>query len=122
MAHTTVISNPIAEQTTALITATLTDELDAAIPKSGLDTVRFTLYDAVTGTVINSRSAVDVMSSVDSAGVITMTLGTADTALGSQQNSRERRVAYFQWTYGQSGEKVGRHEVRFTVQNMDKVP
>jgi len=122
MAHTTVVQNPIAEKTTALLTAYLTDENDDAIVPAGLDTVTFTLYDAVLGTIINSRSAVDVLSKVDAAGKLSLILTPDDTVLLSQANSRERRVAYFDWTYGTSGDKTGRHEVRFVIHNMDKVP
>lgn len=120
MSHVTVIQNHVAEETTALITATLTDEFDNPISVAGLDSAKFTLYDAVTGAIINSRTDVNVLANIDTAGKLTLTLTPADTALLSQSNSRERRVAYFEWVYA-NDTKIGRHEVRFTVQNMDKV-
>lgn len=120
----TTISAEVAEKVTVRITGTIKDHTDTAIPAASLSTLTLTLYEKKSGTIINTRSAANVLNTgggtVTSGGVLTMVLDPADNALVTQAPATEVHVALFEWTYN-SGAAAGRALVEFTVSNFLKV-
>src|SRR5690606_30009865 len=109
---------PVCEKTTAQMVFSLTDELGAVIT-SGLTTCTLTLYDKLTGTILNSRSAQSINGAnggVIAAGVLTLTLSNLDNVLISQTRANEEHVALIEYTWA-SGAKFGKKQVTFTVVN-----
>ena len=116
MAVRTVLTTEVPEATTPLLHATFTDEGGNTI--TVLNSVTLTLYDEATETIINSWLDSDVSGSV-TAGVLSLRLGAADTAILNADRARERHIALFEFTWGVG--LVGKHEVAFAVVNLDKV-
>jgi hypothetical protein len=122
MSVRTTIAEPIPESSTAYISLTLTD-IDGVTPLPNADailtTLVVTLFNERTAAVVNSRTAQSVLGvnggTVTSAGLVTLRLDPADTAIIGTKS--EARVASFLWTWG-SPVKTGRHEVAFTVANL----
>jgi hypothetical protein len=99
--------------TTPVLAATFLDQ--AGNPITTLTTLRMTLYDALDGQIVNGRDQSDV-SSAFSAGVLSLTLSSADTALRHKDLDREVRVALFEWTWGAS--QAGKHEISWSLINL----
>lgn len=121
----TVLSDVVAEGTTALITGTLVDESGVALGSSQLASLTMTLYALIPGEpVINNRTAVNVLNAgpgtVDGSGNWTLTLSPADNDIVETSRDSERHRLLLEWTYG-GGQKAGKHEVEFTVRNVSKV-
>lgn len=120
----TVISSPLDEQSSALVTAEVTNEAGVAVPASALSTLTLTLYDRQTGTILNSRDGQDVLNTngvtVDSAGLFAWGLTPLDTIIIDVTKALETHVGLFTWTYD-SGTKTGRHEIVHVVRNLTKV-
>lgn len=119
------ILGPINERSSARYTATLTDETGAPIDGTALDTATLTLYDKLTGTAINSRTAQNVKNtngvSISAQGALVWVLTPADNAiLGS--GAIEEHVALFQVTWGGGSAKACPHAVTILVRNLDKLP
>lgn len=113
----TELTDRVAENSTSRLTATLVD-LDAVGFKP--DAVTLLLYDLDSRAVINSKDRVSVLSSVDANGNVSLELTPADNAIvGSRW--LEKHVALFEWSWS-SGTRQGKHEIVFTVRNLDKVP
>lgn len=111
------ISNvEIAERSTALLTATFKDENGATL--TSLDSCTLTLYDKSAGSIINSRSATDVLSSV-SAGTLSFRLTALDNVVVNTSQNRERHIALLQFT---QGAVVGKKEISLLVVNLAQVP
>jgi hypothetical protein len=127
MSVRTVIADPIPEAATRYIQFTITD-IDGVTPLPNADsvllTLTVTLFNKLSKVVINSRTVQSILAvnggSVTSAGVVTLRLDPADTAILGGAAS-EDRIASFAWTWG-SPLKTGRHEVLFTVTNLALVP
>ena len=117
MAVRTTITTEIAENADTILAATFVDEAGATL--SSLDSLTLTLWEESTEDIINSRDASDVSASL-TGGVLSLALATADNAIVTSKLT-ERHVALFEWTYD-SGTKLGKHEVVFTVTNLVKVP
>jgi len=135
MPLTTVIREPIAELTTAVFTGTLVDPdgtpFTADSPKK-LESLRMTIYDAATrATIVNS---VDVLESVDAEGNLELKVYPEENLiLGEGRN--EEHVMLLAWSWTENGEEgepegepegeikenMGKHEIRFTVKNLDRV-
>lgn len=115
----------IREATTPVYTATIKDELGVVIPAASLSTLTLTYYEKRANTIINSRDGQNILNAnnvtVSSGGVLTWTLQPADTAILDVQNVYEEHIALFAWTWA-AGAKAGKHEVRFIVTNMTRVP
>lgn len=111
------------EQSTVRIVGTITDDAGAAIPLASLTTLTLWLYHRRTGAIIGARDGQDIKGvnggSVDSAGVLTLTLGPSDTVLESQALATSDIEAEIEWTYN-GGNSTGRALVRFTVGNLTK--
>jgi hypothetical protein len=126
MSVRTTIATPIPEGATRYLSFTVTD-VDEVTPLANADSILLsllvTVFNEPSRAVINSRTAQSILNTnggtVSSAGVVTLRLDPADTAiLGSKS---EARVASLVWTWG-SPLKTGRHEVAFTVADLALVP
>ncbi len=124
MSKRTVITDPVREKKTALLVAYLIDEDNAAINGTLLDTLKLTLYAKGSGTIINNRSAQDVLNAnnvtVDSSGKISFQLQGSDNVLLDITKSYESHIALFEWSWS-AGTKSGAHEIEFKVENLLKI-
>lgn len=114
----------VKERTTAVYRATIQDETGAALGAALLTTLTLTLYDEQTGTILNARSAQNVLNAnnvvVDANGVLTWTMQPADNALVTSTQVVERHIALFTFTWS-GGTKTGRWEAAFTIANLGQV-
>jgi hypothetical protein len=116
--------DPIAEEATARIDFTVTDEDGVGIPAASLDGLTVTLFEERSGQIINSRTDVNILNAnggtVDANGVGTWLMDPDDNVFvaGGQQ---EYHVALFEWTFG-GGSKDGKQPVRLKVINLQQVP
>jgi hypothetical protein len=114
----------VAELTSAKYTGTLTDESGAAVSGSALTAATLTLFDDVTGTVINSRNAQNVLNAngvtIDNFGALTWVMAPADNTIVKSGLSVERHRAVFTFTWGAGKQLV--HEVVIAVTNIRMVP
>jgi hypothetical protein len=113
------------ERESLVYTATLQDEAETPIPVGQLTTLTLTLYDATTGTILNSRNAQNILNTNNvtvhaTNGLLTWTVQPADLAMVTTNMAQELHIALFSWTWA-SGTKVGYHEVRFLVANLENV-
>lgn len=119
-----ITTPPLIEKTTAQVELQLTDQDDAALTSAALTTVTLTLYERISGTILNSRSAQDIKDvnggSISAGGLLTLILSHLDNALVSQARSQEEHVALIEWTWS-SGTRYGKKEITFTVLNQVKV-
>ena len=111
-----VDDEPVVEGTTCRLTGTVTREDGETGFKP--DTLTLTLYEKVSGTVLNSRDASDVLSSCDVNGSLTLELTPADNALLVSSAPREKHRALLVWTWA-TGRK-GAFTIEFTVVNHAK--
>ena len=117
------------EGSSAVYEVTLVSELDAPIPDSQFLTLTLTYYDVATGTVLNGRTAQNVLDAnnvtVDAVnGLVTWTFQPADWAIVDPKLPAmhyERHRALFQWTWS-SPVKYGVKLVDFLIQNILFVP
>jgi len=115
------------EATTDLYEAVIEDENGDAIAAASLTTLTLTLWDKLTGTVINSRNAQNVLNTngvtVDASGNLVWTMTPADNALTGTTLTNgqiEEHLAEFIWTWA-AGVKKGNHQVQIDVLALDKV-
>jgi len=125
--NVTTLADEILEKTTPKLTAVLKDEDGNPIADTDLVALELTLYsmeDPPTHTIINSRSAQDVLNkdnvTVDGSGNLTWEVQAEDTAILDGSRTKERHRAVFDWTYN-AGAKRGRHIIDMTVRNLEKV-
>lgn len=116
----------VLERTTAVYTATIKDETDAAIPASALSSLTLTLHAKDSGTIINSRNKQNVFNAndvtVDEDGLLTWIMQPADNAVvGFPESGSEQHIALFEWAYGSLGVYAGKQEVLVEVTNLRKV-
>ena len=118
--HTTIIQHPFAEKKTAKFSGKITDESGVGVLPSA---IKLTLYDRQTLAIVNSRSGGSILNinggTCDANGNWTLTLTPADMAILDTTNRQELRTALVEWTYG--GTKEGGAEIRFTIDNLEKV-
>lgn len=114
---------PITEKTTARLTGQLLDETGAGVPASSLTTLKLTLYDKLTGTVINSRDQQDVLNTndvtIDNSGNLVWTMKPADNVILDDTLNVETHVALFEATWSSS--KAANMELEFQVRNLARV-
>ncbi len=125
----TTVRVPVGEETTQLLTTTISDELGVAIPGASLGSLTLTIYalDAAK-TIINSRNRQSILNvnggAVDAYGNLTMVLTPADNKIVDTVNVSvgkvEEHILLFEWTY--AGTKQGRQEILLKVVNLEKVP
>lgn len=115
MSHTrTVISDPVAEGTTPLLSATFTS--DGVTPVVSLETAVLRLYDMRTNSVINGHEATDLMPFITS-GQLAFWLSSGDTIIVNDNSSREAHVARINYTWN-LGTRRGIHEIEHLVVNL----
>ena len=95
------------------------------VPASALTSLTLTLYDQVTGAVINSRSGQNVLNAngvtVDASGNLAWTLSPLDSPILTAELAIETHIALFQatWNGGLSG---CNHEVSLPVKRVQLTP
>lgn len=108
----------INEQSTAQYACTLTDETGAAIDSGAVTGIVATLKDAADDTVINARSAQDVLGvnggTLGASGAFALVLSTLDTIARGTAPLQLRRLT-FKVTYTTG---VLTHEVCFYVRSL----
>lgn len=121
------------QDSSAIYTATIKDELGVVIPLTELTTLKLTLYNAdvtepspVSGNIINSRSAQDAKNTNNvtvhgTSGLVTWNMQVADNPIIDETRLTELHGARFDFTYG-SPTKAGSHEIRLRVENVRKLP
>lgn len=117
----------VAERTSLRLTATLLDEMGAAIPAAGLSTLTLTLYnrDSTLKEIINSVDDVNILNSGRgtvhaTSGLLTLTLDPADNQIIDSSQDQEWHRALIEGTYG-GGAKAFKSEIEFPVRNLNKV-
>jgi hypothetical protein len=118
------MSFSVQEKESAVYRATLVDENKAAVPASNLSTLTLTLYDKLTGQVINSRDAQDVKNTndvaIDETGTLVWSMRPADNVIVTDTNAVEPHVALFRATWD-GGAKAVNKEVTIIVTNLTKL-
>lgn len=118
------MSFTVLENSTVKYTAQIQDEAGVGIPAASLTTLVLTHYNKASGAIIAGRDHQSVLNAngvtVDTSGNLVWTMLPADNPVLDQTLDNELHVALFEWTYAST--KAGKHEVRFTVRNLTKVP
>lgn len=113
------------EANTALYTAQLVDENGADVSLSDISALTITLYDKLTGTILNGRDGQNALNAngvtVSLTGAVSWILQPADNVIVSTNLDSELHIALFQGVYG-SGNKDVKHEFAFRVVNLNRVP
>lgn len=113
------------EKATFKYTATLVDETGAAIGPGGITTLTATLYDQLTGAIINGRNNQNVLNAnqfvLTSAASSNLTFDSlvADSPMVNATLETEVHVLLIQWTYGVG--LGGNKEIAIRVVNINKV-
>lgn len=112
-ANLTRIEDPVVETTSCLLTGTITsdDGVTGFVPT----TCTLTLYDVTSGSIINSRSGVSIISSVAAGGVLSLALGILDNVLVDSTKEREWHRALIVWTWS-SGAKKGAYTIEYAIE------
>lgn len=112
----------IPERSSAVYTATLTDETGAAVAAGALTSLTLTLYEEGTEGTVNARSGQNILNAnnvtMSEAGVLTWAIQPADTACLTSAEL-ETHVALFRAAWGSGG--ALNWEARFGVENLRKV-
>lgn len=126
MSHLDRITHKAEGQTTR-IRGVLLDENEQ--PLGALQTMVLTLYDKITGAIINSRDHQNILN-VNGGTLLStpdangdnwfLVLGTLDMPVLHPDLSVEIHVALVQFTFGAS--KSGLHEIEIPILNVVKVP
>jgi hypothetical protein len=118
------MSFKVSEQCTAKIKGVLRDEDGAAIDGATITSLGLTLYDKVTGNIINSRDHLNILNvnggSVDSVGNFAWIMTPSDNMIVNDSLNNEEHHALIEFTY--SGGRQGKKLVVFVVENLVKVP
>ena len=107
-------------------TSTLLDEDSTALALASVDTLTMTLYEVQGDTVINSRSAQDVLNTNSvtlhaTSGLLTWTALAADNPIVNSPGAGEyeQHIAVFTLTY--STTKTLNHEVAIYVKQLNEI-
>lgn len=115
------------ENQSGIYTARLKDETGTALGSSLLNSLTLTLYDKVSGDILNSRSAQNVLNAnqvtVDTAGLLTWYWLPTDMVLIDDTKLTETHIAIFEVKWTDSGSRLRQlnHEVVFTVNAIDNL-
>lgn len=107
-------TNTFDEEETGYVNLAFTDEDGTAVIP---DSATYTLYDEVSGGIINDRTAVDIGSLAAS---VDLELEPDDNVIVDTDKTYEAHVLLVEWIY--NTDKQGKEIYRFTVQNLAKVP
>lgn len=124
MATTTDLGR-VRERSSGRYTTVLKDELGVVIPSGSFSTMTLTLYDVATNTILNSRTAQNVLNAndvtIDGSGNLVWAVQSADHAVVSTRpRFIERHRAVFNYTWS-SGTKRDWHAVEWAVEADPKV-
>lgn len=126
MALSTKASRTVTEGNSVIYTAILKDAAGVVLPLASIDSITLTLYDVATGTIINSRTAQDVLNTNQvtihaTSGLLTWSALPADMAIVGTPDAGdvETHVALFECVY--STTKGLNHEVTIYVQQLTNV-
>ena len=112
----------LTERTSGRYTCQLVDETGAGISFVSLITLLLTLYDLATGTMINGRTAQNVLNdnnvTVDASGNLVWSIQPADNIIVTDALSLETHIALFQATWATG---ACDHEVSLPVRNVTRV-
>ena len=122
MSYQTVLTTPVIEKQTTVLTGVIQDENGSPIAASQLETFILYLYNQKNSAIINTRSGSNILNAnggtVDANGVFVLTLDSADMTLVGT-DTLEIHVAQFRWTWPNGAPvKSGVHEVIFSVYNL----
>lgn len=102
------------------LTGSVTDLAGTTLTSSAVVSFTLTLFDEMSGDIINSRDAADMSSYLDSNGVISIPLQPADAAIVSAtlgERELEAHIARLVWTWNDgSAVRTGKAEYRFRVE------
>lgn len=119
---TDFVDDHLTEQSTALYTCTLLDELGTPIPVASLIEATLTLFDKRTQTIINNRDNQSVLNTnnvtINSDGVLAWALQAADNVIVNTHERYEVHVAQFKFVWG-GGQSY--HTLLLYVDNLQKV-
>lgn len=126
MSIKTVFNEHVAEKTSPLITCQIVDAAGAGLGPGSLASLTLTLYDRASGSIINSRSAQNVLNAnqvtVDGSGNLQFSMNPADNPILDDTLDVETHVALFEWTWSAGGgTKAGKYEIYLLVKNLVKV-
>lgn len=115
----------VRENSIAKYTGQLVDEDGAGISSADLNTFTLTLYNLADESIINSRSAQDVLNNngvtVGATGLITWTITQADNTLVDVTKEYETHVALWEWEW--SGNTKGSNlETELVVESISLAP
>lgn len=117
----------VGERVSSVLTATIKDNTGTPIPGASLETLTVTLYEVLTGSIINGRNDTNILGanggSVSVGGVLTWNMDAADNQILSATSppvTDERHVALIEFTF--NGGRRGKHEALILVVASEKVP
>lgn len=129
--HRSTRTLPLPENTTPILRAKIVDELGGPLSGDVLLTLTLTIYNRDTGTIINGRDHVNILNA--NGGVVydayendvlvsrlLFQLTANDMAILEDSLPGEGRVALLEWSWN-GGASRGKHEVWFTVENLEMV-
>lgn len=112
------------ERTSGQITFTVVDQAGAAVPLAAVSAIALSLYDRLTGRVLNTRSRQNVLNTNNvtyhaTSGLLTWSVQPADNAIVDDRLELETHIAEFSltWTGGQAT-----HKAALEVTNLRFVP
>lgn len=106
------------ELTTPLLEFDIKDEAGVGFQPQ---TLVFTLIDGFTDSIVNGRNAVNVLSSCNSNGHVSLRLDPNDLAFVTATRRTEVRRALFRWTWS-AGTRADAHEIEFPIENHSHLP
>lgn len=115
------------EGTTPDYTAQLVDRDLNPVDGDVLDTLTLKYYQEYTEEIINGRNAQSVHNAndvtIDNTGLMRWRLRPEDTVIKDDALHQEPHIALFEFSYaGPNGTEYGKHQVRFLITNVSKVP
>jgi hypothetical protein len=113
MAAIIEMSDPIVANKSSLLTMQLVKEDGTGFMP---EVVTLTLYEKYTRTILNGKDAVDILSSADASGNLSLGLTPLDNALLNPTDTRqtEVHVALIEWEWN-TGANKGEIEIEFVV-------
>jgi hypothetical protein len=117
------VFGPIFEDSSAVYKATVVDE--NGDPIIGLSSIKASLFDRDTGTIINSRKSQSVLEvngghfDIDTS-IFTLHLTPDDNYILNQSKEEEDHILRFDYTYN-SGQSRAHHAILIRVRNLQKL-
>jgi hypothetical protein len=85
-----IMTTTVNENSSCKLEFVVKDYSGTPIPVSSISSMVMSLYDKRTGSIINSRTAVNVKSYVDGSGQLSMILTGADNAIVDKRHNRNK--------------------------------